>query len=76
MKITAKKLTIGVTVSTLTLEHENTKNSCRASNALNALHCLLGGYNEMGRTISIEQYRKIKDQFDQAINDIDFALHY
>lgn len=70
MKTFLKKLNIGKTTSTITVEHDNTDKSVLPLNEITAIAILLGGYNEFGRKIKLQEYQRIKEQFDYCIAEI------
>jgi len=68
MKTNVKNLKIGKIASSISFEHSNTNRSIELE--LKAIYILLGGYNEFGESIDIEKYNKIRDNFNQCINEI------
>lgn len=71
MKAIAKKITISDNVTTIKLEHDKyTSNNRVMRNQIKALYCLLGGYNEYGRHIEVNQFLAIQDKFNEVINEL------
>jgi hypothetical protein len=65
---TFKSLKINKTTSVITLEHYN--NSGREEKELKAIAILLGGYNEFGRSIDLNEHRNTMKKFSELIDGI------
>lgn len=65
-----KSLSVSRTVSTLKLEHDNIDSNDEQEKEILAIAILLGGYNQYGRKISLEDYQKIKDRFKDCIQEV------
>ena len=53
-----KSLKVNKTTSSMTFEHNNTRDSNIPIRQMESLAVLLGGYNEYGRKIDIPKHRK------------------
>ena len=69
-----KNLNVGNKITKLTIEHESTVRSLDNYNEVMAIAILLGGYNELGRKIPIEDYQEIKEIFNDCIKAIKMRL--
>ena len=70
----AKKMKIGVNTSTITLQHDKFGNKRDNMLQIKALYCLLGGYNEVGRNVNIDEYTQFQDQLNNVINTFKHLL--
>ena len=69
-----KNLNMGNKITKLTIEHESTEKSLDNHDEIMAIAILLGGYNEFGRKIPIEDYQEIKEIFNDCIKAIKMRL--
>lgn len=67
----AKKLHIGQTVTTIKIEHDSSMQyKERVTRRMKSIYALLGGYNEVARSVDLEVFEKIKERFDDAVLEL------
>ena len=71
MKTTLKSTEVKATTAKIVLNIEQDSYSQRE---LTALFILLGDYNALGRSIPVEVYNMIKENFDAAISEMVYLL--
>lgn len=70
MKTTIKQLTVGITTSTIKMEHSSSFDSSSITDELQAIAILLGGYNMFGRKIPLKIWEPIRDQFSEILEAV------
>ena len=78
MEVNFKELKTGTKVSTLKVEHNNNRTGNFITESteleLEAIACLLGGYNTYGRKMAVEEFEKHKREFDRIINIVKYSI--
>ena len=72
MRVYSKKIKKGITATTITVAHDdlNKYDNKGINKDLDAIYILLGGYNELGRSIDHDVYQAIKDRFNECVSEI------
>ncbi len=63
----SKKLTMGKTVSLISISHEN---EYEDKLKIKSVYCLLGGYNEVGRNIDLDTFIELQNKFNEIIEEV------
>lgn len=74
--IYAKSLKVGDKVAAIKVEAPTPlKENTNAHLQIRAVYVLLGGYNEMGRSVDLKKYHALKRKFDNIVNDMAAEMH-
>jgi len=63
----SKKLTMGKTVSSISIAHEN---EYKDRLKVKSVYCLLGGYNEVGRNIDLDTFIELQNRFNEIVKEV------
>ena len=78
MNVYSKSLNVGKEVATIKLVNgypvRNGEDELNRVYKLKAIYCLLGAYNEVGRKIDFEEYKKVEEVVRQSIDKIAYLL--